>query len=300
MMDPSRQLGLRPTDRLAVTGANGWLGREMIHALEEIAPALPLLALGSRESLLVSEIGPAIPIRAWDMTDVRSWKPTILVHLAFLTKERLSEMPAQSYLASNAALSRAALAAYEWPSIRAVVFASSGAAITQSSDPYGARKAQDESDFAAAHDRSGIPTVAARAWSLTGRYCTKPDRFLFYDLIRQTMGPQDHVTIKADHEVWRRYVDAGQYLMVCLASALHECSGTIDSGGPLVEATGLAMAIQSALGIRKPISRSPSTGQADNYYCAVDSLEQIAGGLGQPLADLRDQALRSLLAFSRA
>jgi nucleoside-diphosphate-sugar epimerase len=262
------------------------------------SPQTPILALGSREGELLLGATTAMPLHRWSSYDVAAWKPTLAVHLAYLTQDRLETVGLDEYISVNRHLSEAALSLYEIPSIRGVVVASSGAALHYPEDPYGRLKAKDEMTFTDAGARHGIPTVIARAWSLSGGFCTKPERFMLYDLIAQALGPNTEISISASHEVFRRYVDAGEYLAVCLAAVASTWSGTIDSTGALVEARQLADTIQSALGTHKPTRRPPVQGKPDDYYSDSTILDEWATKLGLSQAQLSEQIARSSIALT--
>jgi nucleoside-diphosphate-sugar epimerase len=231
----------------------------------------------------------AMPLHQWSSCDVAAWKPTLAVHLAYLTKDRLEAVGLDEYLSVNTHLSESAMGFYDIPSVRGIVVASSGAAIRHPFEPYGRLKAHDEAAFTGAGARHGIPTVIARAWSLSGRFCTKPERFLLYDLIAQALGPNPDISISASHEVFRKYVDASEYLSVCLAGVAAGWSGTVDSTGVLVEAGQLADAIQATLGMHKPTWRPPLQGKPDHYYSDSTILDEAALRLGIQLTDLTGQ-----------
>jgi nucleoside-diphosphate-sugar epimerase len=293
IMPRNQSLCIYETDRIAVTGASGWLGRELIHGLRLMFPQTPILALGSREGELRLDPTMAMPLHQWSSCDVAAWKPTLAVHLAYLTKDRLEAVGLDEYLSVNTHLSESAMGFYDIPSVRGIVVASSGAAIRHPFEPYGRLKAHDEAAFTGAGARHGIPTVIARAWSLSGRFCTKPERFLLYDLIAQALGPNSEISISASHEVFRKYVDASEYLSVCLAGVAAGWSGTVDSTGALVEAGQLADAIQATLGTRKVIRRPPAVGPPDKYFSAATVLDDWAAELGIQRTDLGQQIQRS-------
>lgn len=297
-MEMWQSLPFRDTDRIVVTGASGWLGRELIHRLRTISPQSPILALGSRAGELFAGTTAATPVHQWSSYEVAAWNPTLAVHLAYLTKERLETVEVDRYVAANACLTDAALGLYAIPTMRGVVVASSGAAIRYPNDIYGRLKALDETAFANEGVRLAIPTVVARAWSLSGRFCTKPQRFLLYDLITQALGPNSDIAISASHPVLRKYVDAGEYLAVCLAAVATGWSGTVDSTGTVIEAGQLVEAIQAVLGTHKPTQRLSVQGRPDDYYSDSTILDEWATKLGLSQAQLSEQIARSSIALT--
>ena len=275
---------------MLITGATGWLGREVIARLSRLQPNLPVLPVASRSR--VFDVGKR-DVRAveWNHKEIASWGPTLALHLAYLTPELEQTIGTTEYEAQNRRLTEQALRLYSLPTIRGVVSASSGAAIAQRDTTYGRMKARDETAFLEAGESSGVPTIIARIWSVTGVHCTKPDQFAFFDLIRQTQY-ESEVHICSAHEVWRRYVDAGEYLDLCLAAVSSGSSGVIDSGGELIEIGDLAAEIQNTLGIQRPISRPEISGAADIYASDGLSMRTWADSKGLKMSSILEQIVR--------
>jgi len=96
-------LALVGDERILITGAGGWLGRSLLSTLLPSTPAEQLMALGSRSRTLIVE-GRPIEILAWDDADVAGFAPTHIVHLAYLTRDRLVELGWSRYVAENVGL----------------------------------------------------------------------------------------------------------------------------------------------------------------------------------------------------
>lgn len=279
--------GLLESDRILVTGATGWLGREILARLTRRSPQIPVLAVARRARAFSIGRDQRTCIE-WDSAAVRDWRPTLVVHLAYLTREREAEVGTQSYEVRNRKLTHRALDLYTIDSVRGVVVASSGAAVALRHTTYGRLKAYDEGMFLAAGRDTKIPTVIARIWSVSGALCTKPQGFALYDLINQTLnGPV--VQVRAPNEVWRRYVDAGEYLEVCLADAASGASEIIDSSGELIELKDLAHCIQSVLGVHRRIERPPLLGTADEYYSESSLMQLRAREFSLTISSLEQQ-----------
>jgi nucleoside-diphosphate-sugar epimerase len=142
--------------RIVITGAGGWLGLatlELLHAA--LGDALPkrVAAFGSDTRALRLRDGTQVLQRpladmAWLPT-----KPTLVLHLAFLTKDRAESMDEDAYRAANHAIGDTVLNALDSIGTEAVFLASSGAAaLTDAPAPamhlYGAMKREDEERFA--------------------------------------------------------------------------------------------------------------------------------------------------------
>ncbi len=283
--------------RVAVSGASGWLGRELCSRLiNDPAKRFDLLPLGHTPKVVYLRGGGSIYVQAWDVDLVKIWEPDVFVHLAFVTRDRLQEFGEEEFRRVNEGLTDKALSCLHLPSLRGVMLASSGAAVQSAPDLYGRLKARDEHMFAETSQQLGVPLVTARAWSLTGAQCTKPESFLFYDLLRQLIGPSDLVRISSANPVLRRYMDGGEFLEICLTELLLGNSGTYDSHGELLEAAQAVERMGQVLGVEKCIERPAwrSNERANAYFTFSDAVLLAADRQGRAIADFEHQVLSSL------
>ena len=191
-------LALAGDERILITGASGWLGRSLLSILLPSIPADRLMALGSRGRTLTVE-GRPIEILAWDGADVAGFAPTHIVHLAYLTRDRLAELGWSRYVAENVGLSARIVDLLALPSVRALVHTSSGAVagLTESTaqpatvQPYGLLKRIDELLFADECARRGLACVTCRVWSVSGPHVVEPHKYAFSDLILQALSGSD-------------------------------------------------------------------------------------------------------------
>jgi len=266
--------------RIAITGAVGWLGRELTYKLSQHRD-FELLLLG-RHSGILDLRGFKIQIHEWTDELTRSWDPEIVVHLAYMTRERIDAFGEEAYIDANLGLRDRIVKLLETTNIRHLVHVSSGAAIEASPvDIYGQLKKDDEEIFRAAGVAFDINVLTARAWSLSGRFCTKPNHFLFYDVLSQILRGGDLVTLTAEGEVWRKYVDAGDFLETCVRGSLEGVSGTIDSTGDLIEAEELVHQAARVWGrdvdIARPNFRVGNVGSL--YYSDNPSMNDVMAEL---------------------
>jgi UDP-glucuronate decarboxylase len=289
---------LTAQDRIVVTGASGWLGRSLLHELEAALGERihdQVLALGSTDREIRLGSGRPVRIHAWEHDLVADWRPTSVVHLAYLTRDHAADTNLAGYLESNLRLTALATRLMHLPGIRSFLAASSGAAVgidwAQAISPafaYGTLKRLDEDFFIAEGTRVGVPTVIARTWSVSGPYCTKPAMFAFSDFILQALGT-GVIEVRATGDVWRRYVDAGQYLALCLREAILARPGVIESTGPQVELRDLAQRIADTLGGRiSSAGREP--GQEPRRYVSLTTdVEDRIQDAGAHLLGLQEQ-----------
>lgn len=277
--------------KIAITGAGGWLGRELLARLLPMDPNDQFLALGSRARDLKIR-GVSIPIMAWSDGILEDFAPDYVVHAAYLTQEHLKTIDRKGFIETNQWMCDVVLRAMRSESLRGVLFVSSGAATMNQRNLYGIQKAQHEEQFKRVSLETNTNLMVARAWSLSGAFCTKPNQFLFYDLISQAL-MNDVIRVESDNAVWRRYVDAGEFLHACYLGLLMGEQGFVDSGGSLVEAVDLARKISRILAPSKLIVYSHRNNFEDRYFSLTDSMETLMVKVGISPSTLGEQIIRS-------
>jgi nucleoside-diphosphate-sugar epimerase len=256
-------------DRVLVTGASGWLGRT---ALDLLAPLhLPTLALASRARII--RVGDCeIECRVWDDWEVAAFAPSVVLDCAFLTRDRISDMPLGDYVAANRTLTQRLVYATQLAGVRLALTISSGAAVYPhdalngplEDNPYGYLKREAEHRLAQAAAESGAVPVVSRAWSISGAHVQKPQGYALGSMIQAAASGAIRIT--ARHPVFRRYVLAEELLALGIAEG-SVGPATIDSGGELVEIAELAERIAAVLCPDVVISRDEvNADQSDNYH----------------------------------
>lgn len=286
-------------ERVLVTGASGWLGRELLTRVTREIDYEHLLLVGSKDHL-ANFNGQPFRIHEWTEEIAANWAPTSIVHLAFGTREKLIDQGYSRFTQSNAEISRKARSLMSLSSVENFFWVSSGAALTEPDGPYGSQKRIDEVRFQELATKRGVNLFTARAWSLTGANCTKPKQFLFYDLIRQSMSGSGIIELGASSLTFRRYVDAGQFLALGLSAMYRSAFSKMDSGGVLIEAAELAERISVELsGMKSRVMRPNFQTDAapDLYYSNSRAMNEIADELRIRLASLPEQIKVSSVAL---
>jgi nucleoside-diphosphate-sugar epimerase len=244
-------------DRVLVIGASGWLGRT---ALDLLAPlGLPTLPLASRARII--RVGEReIECRVWDEGELAAFAPTVVLDCAFLTRDRVTDMPLDEYLSANRSLTERLLYATRLPDVRLALTVSSGAAVHPhdaldgpiEDNPYGYLKREAEHRLAQAAAESGAVPVVVRAWSISGAHVQKPQNYALGSMIRAA--DSGAIRITARRPVFRRYVLAEELLALGIAEG-SVGPATIESGGELVEMAELAARIAAVVRPDAVISR---------------------------------------------
>ena len=234
---------LRSDDRVLVTGASGWFGRTAIAMTREAG--LDLLATGSKDQQIEID-GQSQDVHAQSLDVISSFKPTVVIDTAFVTRERLPILGHKAYVETNQKLIDQSLDIAALPSVRKYIGFSSGATMHLAGhtsfslveNPYAAQKRIYESKVSAIAANLQSDISVARVWSVTGSYCTKPQTFAFTDLIAQAK--LGLIEIKAKHLVYRRYCALEDVLALAMFPSSSEGNPIFDTGGDLIELGELA------------------------------------------------------------
>lgn len=261
--------------RIVITGAGGWIG---LATLDLLAAALGdkfekrVRPFGSNTRALRLADGSQVLQRP--LADM-AWlpkEPTIVLHTAFLTKDRAEAMDEAAYIAANRAISESVLKALNPIGAEAIFVASSGAA-AKADDPdasaamrlYGALKREDEERFAAWADETGHRAVIARIFALTGPYINKPGAYAIASFIDDAIAGRP-VEVRAPRQVVRAYVAIRELMSLAFAASLAP-SGVLrfDSGGEGMELGEIAgvVAAQNGTSVQRA---QITTGPADIYH----------------------------------
>lgn len=268
----------RDDRRIVVIGASGWIGRTAIEALYgALGPEAfreRVICFGSSArtlSLVNGEPVPQAPLA--NLGNLSAW-PSLVLHLAFLTKDKVGGMPEVDYLANNQLISNTVAAALEQIGADRLFVASSGAAAfanNASAAPdlrlYGRLKKADEDRFAEWADAaSGRRAAIGRLYAVSGPFINKPETYALSDFILAALAGRP-VQVHAPNAVYRSYVAVREVLSVVFALLLGEANNSrmrFDTGGEALEMGALAAEVVRVLGGRA--ERAKPTGDRENRY----------------------------------
>lgn len=299
---------LKPSARLAVTGATGWLGRTLVGMAIRAGLTSDngrLRVYASRAGSMAVE-GGAVPmnLEALGEAEPLTGEGWTVAHFAALGKERTAELSPTDFLAQSQALQRATIrliAAADQPEL---IFASSGAVYgpggtppTLAEEPYGHVKGLHETSLADWARANGARLAICRVFNVGGPCGNKLDLYALSSLIRAALAGGD-IPIRARGAVFRSYVHVEE-LMAVLAhqaqDALPGMTRPFDSAGPeVVEIGDLARMVCGALGVDParilrqldpdaPVSRY--VGDGADYQAAVRRLGLAPIGIEAIVSD---------------
>ena len=297
--------------RWLLTGAGGWFGRTALYEYEQRYGAQALhedvVAFASKSRWV--EFGSAHgPIQAWDLRDIQSFEaPTGLLHLAFLTRDRIGEVGLECYIKTNRALTAAVNAVLQAnPTIPAITTSSGAAAALDGlptnleGNPYASLKQEEETLWQ--NEAKRRMAVVFRVYAASGRMMEGPERFALGDFLLQALNGQQ-LQIKAGHRVIRSYGHVGSLMQLSWAMLKQPKPNGfygVDACGDCIDLLDLAQAISNAFGLQAPnhtinpdlpVDRYGGNGNAfcqllEDYRLIHPTLEQQ---IADTLAGLRKQ-----------
>lgn len=290
--------------RIIVVGARGWIGRTLLEMLEEaMGPLLRdrVFCFGSSRQSITLCSGTVIPQLALEDLASLDQRPTILFHLAFLTMDKVGQMPDAEYRAANQAISGTVLAALEPLGVVRLFVASSGAAAfadePSAAAPlrlYGGLKRDDEETFAywAKADPSARRAAICRIYSVSGPFINKHSVYALADLILRAQR-KEPLVVTSPRAVRRAFISVEELISVAFAMLLADegpAAIQFDSGGTPVELGELAGRIALLAGA-EAVAREISNEPPNDYYGNNDAWQDLLQRFGLEHADLDRQIL---------
>lgn len=263
--------------RIVLTGAGGWIGLATLDMLEASlgrdAFCRRVVAFGTTRRGLQLASGHCIEQRPLADIAALEAQPTLVLHTAFLTKDRAQAMSEAAYRAANEAISALVLGALDTIGAEAVFLASSGAAARADDSAanavmrlYGAMKRDDEDRFARWAEDRGRTAAIGRIYAVAGPRINKLGAYALGSFITAALQGET-ITVRAPREVVRAYVALRE--MMSLVFALLMAPGAItrfDSGGDPLELAAVARLVAAAV-LGATVVRAPVTaGEPDIYY----------------------------------
>lgn len=288
-------------NRILVTGASGWIGRETIALLQQVFPDTKdfqsrVILAGSRDATVVVN-GISYLIRS--LSEIQPDEIfDLVIHLAFLTQDKAIQLGEGEYSRRNRELTEFVYQICRRSNSRYVLLASSGAAneaaMRAFTDPskrlYGRLKRESEERFLQLPSESGSLVEICRIWSISGAYIREPKKYALGNFIAQAK-TSGKIELHNSALVKRAYVNAGELMGVLLLNLLSGEGGLIDSGGfetsllELAKLVLLELSPEGELSLHSELTE-PKT---DIYVPNVLPFNQLSGRLGVHLSNLQEQ-----------
>jgi len=298
--------------RFLVTGARGWLGRASLDLLESaLGPDLTsrVVAFGSSSGTLRTRGGSEIPVLEFAAAKALARQRTLLLHYAYLTKDRLAGLPVEIYRQRNAEIRDTVKGWVGLVGVVGMFLPSSGAvyaALGTAEDrdgraDYGRDKLEDEREFASACREQGARLLIARIFSLSGPHINKHSSYVLAAIILSILRGEP-VALRAQRPVFRSFVAAADLVCVALAWLLSENRPeqlTIDAASDeIIEIGELARRAVAAIGRQGTAIKRPEIDprDPDRYVGDASQLAGLASRLGVQLSSM-DQQISDTAAY---
>ena len=229
-----------------VSGATGWLGRELLNIFsEDKFEKIQINLISSKDKELF------IKEKKYKTNSFENYKSNDLINsyfdFAFLTKEKLEKVGPDTYREINLKIISDSVNLIKKVRPTNVVLSSSGAIydLKKSSKDekiYSDLKKMQEEYISKACDESGSNLIISRIFNLSGRGIPSESKFALAELINKGMRDTDLV-ISSNYLVTRRYSDITQLLRLLAEMANRGRNGVFDSGGAKIEIRDLARVI---------------------------------------------------------
>ena len=280
----ARRLIAEDTRRIVITGASGWIGRATLALLKDtLGPEFQerVRCFGSSRRTLQIDQGVEVEQFALDELSDMDQRPTLLLHLAFLTKDRVGSMDDAAYRAANRSLSASVRDALEPIGVDRLFIASSGAAafaddLSAAADLrlYGGLKRDDENMFAAWAEQAPQQrrVAIARIFSLSGPYINKHQTYALASFILDALAERP-VRVEAPIRVVRSYVAIREVVSLLFAILLREGGEPVvrfDTGGTAMELGDVASTVSTVLG-GGGVDRAMIGEGRENHYAGNDA-----------------------------
>jgi len=263
--------------RIIVTGAGGWIGKATLellnNALGSLAFSERVVAFGSAARAIRISDELSVDQRPLGELAQLPAAPSLVLHLAYLTKDRVSGMDEEQYRAANSRLRQTVLDALDAIDARAIFVASSGAA-ARADDPaapfamqlYGSLKKADEDAFAKWAEQRHRRAVICRIFALSGPHMNKHDTYALASFIKDALAGEP-ITIRADFPVFRSYVAIRELMSLVFALMVESSEGVVrfDSGGEPLEMQRIAEIVAETLGSPTIVRPALTLNEVDQY-----------------------------------
>ncbi len=293
--------------KIFVSGASGWLGKELISLIKQKR----LIDFSTNDLRLFSSNGRSIKLTnskeyltspfELDQFEIMPKNLEGYIHLAFLTRDKLKTLNFNDFVRINLELISKACKIIERNKPKWVVVVSSGAILDRESgeiesdiekNPYGFCKRIEELLLADAAKRVGANIVIGRLWGASGEQMPPNLEYALSDFI-ESARLKNEIQIKSGGEVFRRYVDAGEFMEVLVKLAISGESRLLDSGGVVIEIGELSQLVAGHFP-GTSVSRSKSLTDVDDYYPKEQDFNDLAKELGIQLSTIKEQVARTV------
>ena len=271
---------------IVVTGASGWFGRTALYEYEKLygpeALRSNVIACAStpRPIDFCSPYGPLNAVGIDDLESVRN--AAGLIHLAFLTRERVASVGLDQYIAENRSITaRVAVFIANNPGIPIITTSSGAAGVFDGADvdlignPYASLKREEENVWR--QSSFGRMALVFRVYAATGRFIKDPKLFALGDFLSSAV-VGERIVVRSDRTVIRSYVHVGTMMRLfwaILKAPVGPGFRQIDAAMQTASLCDLAKEISEIWALPEPIINIDTSLPADIYRADGDQFRNL-------------------------
>jgi nucleoside-diphosphate-sugar epimerase len=262
--------------RWVITGASGWFGRtalweyEALHGPEALRADVVACASSAKLIGFGSPHGPIQAVGLEALEHIHS--ASGLIHLAFLTRDRVAEIGLERYIQINRTITACIAAFLQHNPAVPIITTSSGAAAVldgQTPDLHGNPYATLKQEEEALWRHSGVSRMAAvfRVYAASGRFIKDPRLFALSDFLSKANAGQP-IEVRSQRPVIRSYVHVGTMMRLfwaLLRTPLSPGFLQVDACMETVSLVELARIISNLWGLPEPLFSIDPSLDADRY-----------------------------------
>lgn len=289
---------------IVITGAGGWIGSALLAHLARVygsdwSDRVTLFGQTVRRQRAPD--GTEFAIRALDTLTSADVDGAIVIHLAYLTKEKLDTLGERAFTDTNLAIDDHMLRALDAARPQALFIASSGAAALAERGvdrhPYGLCKLRQEDRFLAWSAKSGVPVLPGRIFNLAGPYINKIESYAIGSFILQAKR-KGVINIEAQIPIFRSFLHVDDLCTMILGAAQQAIGyeAPIDlCGAEILEMGDIAALTAELHPTSATVTRAHfSTDKANAYLGNFVDTKCLALRLGHHLAPFRVQLIDTI------
>lgn len=227
--------------RILITGAGGWIGKEVLCLLQSSFGSLHALDLTLTGSFSRSIDIHGERIQIISSSDAYlSNRFDLVIHLAFITQEKLAALGADEYVRANTRLNDHALSILENNSAAHHLVLSSGVASFYTANGLSSKNIYAGLKLDLEKKMHGEKSLILRLWNTSGHHLGRNSNYALSEFITLA---KNNRPISIKRNVSRSYISAQDVLCASLKYVLAGGIGTINSGGFETDLLSLANSV---------------------------------------------------------
>lgn len=291
--------------KIAVSGANGWLGRSSLWNLskeEKIEKIVPITRISTKINLQEFKFNSINFDNAFDIKEDIDG----LIHLPFVTRDKVSKMTLARYIEQNLILISWATKFIELKKPKWVISISSGAVYKNGNNlsqelenniennPYGFLKRIEEITLADTCKKINSNFVSGRLWGATGYDMQNYEPYAIGQFIFQALQNKT-ISVTSTINVIRNYIDSRQFMSILIKEALIGSNLIIDSFGQETSIRDLAKKVSDQFPNSKlEYPEKLDMSKSDNYYPKNDDFLRLFSKWDVKLMAIEDQIMATI------